>query len=169
MNVSRRGLLTSGVAAGSLVSFVSFGFGKDPVFRRGGVFRTQKKLLTGRTDRERPTHTQYCGIIQNEAEANQINWEHFETERPVYAKKFSDADLSDGFLLFAGLRLPDTQQLESVATTFDGGEMRATYEVIDATSASDRVQFHTAVEYWVTESEPPEELTVSYNFSDESI
>jgi hypothetical protein len=170
MNLTKREIAVSSLFGGSAIGIGLLSSDSEPEFRRGGVLSSQKPFLKNvniASDRRYPY--EYHALIRNEEEAERIRWDYFHEVHPVYAEKFQNVNLSDGFFIFAGLVLPETKQLDAGYTEFDDGKIRATYRVLNGQSRPEGISIQTAVGFWKAEGRLPSDLSVEYRFGSDSI
>lgn len=110
------------------------------------------------TEESYPRH--YSKLVTSKnAESEEIRWEYIEQELPGLVDDLEGTDFDSEFLLFFGLVLPRTKQLQPGETVIKDGTLHAEYHVEPDTAGSSEIVVNTAIKRVV--ADPPENVEVT--------
>lgn len=117
---------------------------RDPRVNFAGNVSTGKPLLRDAdlsTEAAYPHH--YSGVVGSKDGG--VRWEYVRREVPQFVDDLDETDFDAEFLLFFGMVLSPTKQLQSGSSTYEDGTLYSTYRIAEASSASSKLSINTHV------------------------
>lgn len=109
----------------------------------------------------------YWELVTTEAEESEnIRWEYIQDEIPLLEGNLEGTEFGSEFLLFFGMVLPRTRQLQPESTTtIEDDTLYAGYRIDRASSNSSEVAVNTAIKR-IKHEDPPGNVAVDVRFCD---
>ncbi len=109
-----------------------------------------------------PNH--YSRIVTSkDAESEEIRWGYIEREHGGLVDDLEGTDFDSEFLMFFGLVLPRTKQLQPGSTRIEDDTLHVEYSVAPASSGNSEVVLNTAM-MRVIHDDPPSDVSVSVTY-----
>lgn len=171
MKLTRRDLITKSALSTAVIGVsgclgrVVNEFGNRPRVTFSGNVDSEEPLVedTGLSTKDTYPYHYSKLITSKQAEEKEIRWEYIEQELPGFVDDLEGTDFDSEFLLFFGLMLPRTRQLQSGPTSIKDGTLHTEYRVAPDPAGSRQLVVNTAIQR-VIHDDPPENVKVSVQF-----
>lgn len=112
---------------------------------------------------ESPYPNHYSSVIHSKGAADVIRWEYVQEELPQLVDDLEATNFDAESLLFFGMVLPETKQLQSEGVSIDESTLRSTYRIGSDRSASRSLSIHTHI-HRVKMEDHPDDVSFEVRF-----
>jgi hypothetical protein len=161
-HLSTRLALTASVAG--TAGCLDFLDGRADVTFSGNVHSEEPLIEGAEISADDPYPNHYSRLVTTKEEEQQvIRWEYIQRELPGLVDDLEGTDFDSEFLVFIGLLLPGTKQLETGTTRIEDDTLHAEFYVTSSGSGNLSIGVNTALKR-VTHDDPPSEVTFSVEY-----
>lgn len=158
MGLTRRKLITSSALSGAIVGIAGCLSQGSEVTNLGGGNQSLRINFAGNVSTDKPLIKEtdlssdsaypnyYSALLGSERAADKIQMEYVRQEIPQFVDELEETDFDSEYLVFFGMVLPRSKQLQSGLTTFKNGTLYSEYHIAKRSSDSSEVSINTNIQ-----------------------